>query len=279
MEDAGRERAVDRRLFEYVQKMPGFAGAARGNQRDRACGAYRCELLDVVSVTDTVAVHAIEYHFARAPVDRFANPVKRVTLCPVHFFRIAGIPIDDEPASVVHAVDTENDTLRAEATRQPVDQVRVSQRRRIDGNLVCALVQHVFGVGNTPDAACDAKRDIQEFGDGADPAAIDGTSVGARGDVVKDEFVCALVAVATREFDDVADDAVFAKPDAFDDDPVPDVEAGNYASRRNEEISAAVMRPSRSARPVIADAAPVCRSVSRSLISRTPPEACNCTAG
>jgi len=45
------------------------------------------------------------------------------------------------------AVYAEYDALRPEAPSEPRNEFRIIQRRRIDGNLVGALVQHVLGIG------------------------------------------------------------------------------------------------------------------------------------
>ena len=61
------------------------------------------------------------------------------------------------------------------------------------------------------------------------PATQNATPVGARGDVVEDELVRALVAIALRELQNIADDAMVAESNAFDDLAVAHVETGNDA--------------------------------------------------
>ena len=107
--------------------------------------------------------------------------------------------------------------------------------------------------------------------------AVDGAPIGARRDVVEHELVGAFVAIARRERHDVADDAVVAKLHAFDDDAVADVEAGDYAPRKNGRISSGC-EPAfeqRFARNGRRDAR-VAASAARSATSRTPPDAWNC---
>jgi len=56
-----------------------------------------------------------------------------------------------------------------------------------------------------------------------DPGPIDRASLGTRRDVVEDELVRAVVAVALGELEYVADDPVIPESDALDDLAVADV--------------------------------------------------------
>ncbi len=112
--------------------------------------------------------------------------------------------------------------------------------------------------------------------DAADPGAVDGAAVRARGDVVEHELVRALVAVARGEFEDVADHPVVAEAHALDDLAVADVEAGDYAFGKNARNSSIGMQlfeqrlaadRRRRARRRRAPRGP--------RASRTPPEACH----
>jgi len=82
-----------------------------------------------------------------------------------------------------------------------------------------------------------------------------------------------------RNFVDFAHVPVVAEANALDDAAVADVQAGNYASRENDPASCLVSVPSSSALPVMAAAAPQARRASRSVTSRTPPEACRPISG
>src|SRR5690606_33583135 len=103
--------------------------------------------------------------------------------------------------------------------------------------------------------------------------AIHRTTFGTCADIIEHQFVCALLAVPVRKFDDLANDPVVAEAHALDDLAVANVEAGDYAFCRNSETSSPEIRPSSSARPVIAAAQPRWRNDSRSARCRTPPEA------
>src|SRR5204863_7696840 len=89
----------------------------------------------------------------------------------------------------------------------------------------------------------------------------------------------ALVAIACGERHDVADDLVIAELHALYDHAVADVEAGNYAPRKNGRISSGVSLPSSSAFPDTVAATPVAASAVRSSTSRTPPDAWNSMPG
>ena len=154
-----------------------------------------------------------------------------------------------------------------------------SRAGEFDGDLVGAEVQHRFGVGDAANAAGDAERNVEHGRDAIDPRAVDGAPIRARRDVVEHELVGAFVAIARGERHDVADDAVVAKLHAFDDDAVADVEAGDYAPRKNGRISSVVSRPSSNALPETVAATPAAVSARRSARSRTPPDAWNSIAG
>jgi len=276
MKDTGRQRAIDVGAFEYVQEMLQLAGATRCNQRHRAECANSGQLLDIVAATDAIPVHAIQDDLAGATVDRFPDPGYGVSARERRFTRVPRILINAIAAVVVHAVHAQHDALGTESSCQPVDEFRIAQRRGIYGDLVGALVEHVFRVGDAADAARHAEGDVEEISNVADPATIDRAAIGAGRNVVEDEFVGALLTISPGKINDVADDAVLTEPDAFNDGTVANVEAGDYASRRNVRISSAVIFPSSNARPVIALAAPASRSAARSARFLIPPDACSC---
>lgn len=162
------------------------------------------------------------------------------------------------------AVYAEHDTLGTEARGKLVDQTRIRKSGGIDGDLVGALVKHVFRVANTANSARHAKWNVQDSGNAVDPVAIDSTTIRAGRNVVKNEFVSAIAAITLGKFQDIADNAVIAKLYPLDDLAIPDVQAGNYAARWNDAISSLVIWPSSNALPVIAAAVPIDRSVCRS---------------
>ncbi len=84
-----------------------------------------------------------------------------------------------------------------------------------------------------------------------------------------------FITVSSCELEDVTYHAVIAELHALDDHTVTNVQAGNYAFCWNALISASVISPSRSARPVMATGSPISRSSYRSSMPRTRPDACN----
>jgi hypothetical protein len=107
--------------------------------------------------------------------------------------------------------------------------LRTLQRWRVDGYLVGALVEHLPGVADTAYAAGNAERDVDGLGHPPHPLHIDPAAVRAGGDIVKHQFVRALVTISRGQFQDVAHHAVITEAHAFDHLPVTHVEAGNDA--------------------------------------------------
>ena len=110
-------------------------------------------------------------------------------------------------------------------------------------------LQHFLGIAQAADAAGHAEGHVEHGGDAVHPAAIHRAAFGAGGDVVEHQLVGAFVAVAARQLDDLAHDAMIAELHALDDLAVAHIEAGNYPARKNGRISSRVSRPSSSALP------------------------------
>ncbi|MNN58147.1 hypothetical protein D3C81_1731790 [compost metagenome] len=98
------------------------------------------------------------------------------------------------------------------------------------------------------DAARDAEGDVQQPGDVLHPAIVQRPPLGAGGDVVEDQFVGALIAIARGQLGGVAHVHVALEAHALDHPPVLDVEAGDDASSGHDatafSASATVKRPS-----------------------------------
>src|SRR5208282_4264447 len=124
--------------------------------------------------------------------------------------------LDDIPGELLNAklsadaqaIDTDDDALSSEALAQCVDELRVRQRGRIHGDLFRAGAEHGLGIRHRADSAGDAKRDVEQPCDARHPRAIDDAPAWTRGDVVKDELIGPLVAIARRELEDISDDAM-----------------------------------------------------------------------
>src|SRR5690606_24988986 len=198
------------------------SGAAGGDQRHAADLADALQLLDVVAAPHAVLVHAVQDDLAGAAVLHLPYPVEGPPLARSGSRRVAGVLVDVVVAVALERIDADHDALRAEALREPIDQIRVLERRGVDRDLVRPEVQHALGVLDRADAAGDAERDVEHGRDAVHPAPVDGAAVRARGDVVEHELVRALVAVAAGEVHDVADDAVVAELHALDDRAVAD---------------------------------------------------------
>ena len=163
-----------------------------------------------------------------------------------------------------------------------------STRRSDSGRSSAGELTDIFSApaANTSSACCDradsagdAKRDIESARHARDPGAIHRASLGARGDIVEHEFIRALIAIAGGKFQNVADDAVVAKPHALDHLAVAHIETGNYAFGKNGCNSSAGIRFSSNALPLMAAAAPASARACKSRASRMPPEACHSICG
>ena len=93
------------------------------------------------------------------------------------------------------------------------------------------------------------------------------------------DTVGALVAVAQRQFDDVAHVDVVAELDALDHATIAHVQARDDAPAQHANASSSVSRPSSSDLPSTAPAQPTSRAARTSAASRMPPEACTSTPG
>ncbi len=209
------------------------ASAARRDQRHSTLRTHGAELRDVVSLAHAIAGHAVEHDLARAAFLHLAHPIQRLAgrvACPL---RIAGELIHVIVAIDRLAVDADDHALRAEAGAEPADQLRIGEGRGVDRHFLRAFAKHFLGVGDAANAAGDAKRNIQDARDAANPAAIDRASIGTRGDVVEHQLVGAFVAIARRKLEDVAHDHVIAEAHALDDLPVSYIEAGDDAFGKN----------------------------------------------
>lgn len=275
VEDAGGQRGRYLGLVEYVHEVLHIPGATGGYQRYRANFLNGDELLDVIAVAHAVGIHAIEHDFADTEILCLRNPVNCIARCPGDSVRVAGVLIHLPGLSSASAVNAQHHTLRSKPSREIRNQARIFQCRRIDRNLVGSSAQDVLGGGDGANAARDAKRDVEQGGDTADPVSVDRAVVRACGNVVEHEFVGTRLTVGCSKIEYVADDAMVAKLYALDDFAVANVETRNYAAGRNVAISFVVIFPSRRARPLMAAPAPIFRNALRSSILRTPPDACS----
>lgn len=134
-------------------------------------------------------------------------------------------------------------------------------------------MQDCFRGGHTAYAACHAKGYVDHRRNLPDPTEIDCTTLGTGGNVIENQFVRSFVTVAARKLNDFTNDPMISELNAFDDCAIAHVEAGNYALRKNGFSSCSLIRPSNSARPLIAALTPVSASATRSVTLRMPPEA------
>src|SRR5262249_14751488 len=150
----------------------------------------------------------------------------------------------------------------------------VRQRRGIHGNLLSARVKNFLRIPHRSDPARDTEGNVEHPRDAVDPFAINRPTLRARRDVIENELVSALIAIARRQLHNVAHDLEVAEADALYNLAVADIEAGDDASCKNGRNSSEVIRSSSNALPLTAPATPVLASVARSDASRTPPDAC-----
>ncbi len=182
----------------------------------------------IIAFAHAIPLHAVENDLARAPLRRLARPADRFAPGIAARRLAAGILLDAVATRIVaETVDAKHDALAAEIAREGVDQVGIGERGRVDRELVGARIKRGGSGVACRDSPRDGERDIDHARDAFDPGKIDGAAFGARGDVVEDELVGAIVAVKERVVDDIADVAVVGKLDALDHAPGAHVEAGD----------------------------------------------------
>src|SRR5690606_38941078 len=108
---------------------------------------------------------------------------------------ITGVLVDLIGAVHCLTIDADDDTLRAEPFTQARNQFRIGEGRRGDRNRLGTLAEDFFGIRNTTNAAGYAERNIEHAGHSAHPGAVDRAAFGARGDVVEDQLIGALVTI------------------------------------------------------------------------------------
>ena len=224
---------VDMRFIEHCGEMLRRTRATGRNQRHMTQLPHRRELLEVVPLADPIARHAIQHDFARATILNFAYPVERAPRRVACAIGITGELIDVVLVARDLAIDADDDTLRTEARAQTRDEFGIGESRGVDRHFFRAFAEHFFRICDGTNSASHAERNVENARDAANPAAIDGASIGARGDVVEHELVRAFVAIACCKLENVADDDVIAKAHAFDDLPVSYVKAGDDAFGKN----------------------------------------------
>ena len=101
---------------------------------------------------------------------------------------------------------------------------------------------------NAADAAADGEGDAEGAGGTGNHVEVTGAALGRGGDVVEDDFVGAVGAVAGGHLDGVADVDVALETDTFGDAAVADVQADNEAFQEHQRASQ-VRKLHRSAAP------------------------------
>jgi hypothetical protein len=90
-----------------------------------------------------------------------------------------------------------------------------------------APVEAASGLVDAADAACDAEGDVQQSRDVADPTVVQRPAFGAGGDVIEDQFVGALIAIARGQFGGIAHVGVADELHALHHPAVLHVQAGD----------------------------------------------------
>jgi len=205
-------------------------GAARGHQRNGQPPPRLGQLFKVIAAPHPVLIDAVQHDLAGAEALRLDDPVHGQLAGAASGVRIAGVFVDPPFAVLKGAVDADDDALSPQPLRHLADQLRPFQGGRVDRHLVRPVIQTARRLLHRADAAGDAERDVQQPGDVLHPAIVQRPPLRARGDVVEDQFVGALIAIARGQFGGVAHVHVALEAHALDHPPVLDVEAGDDAS-------------------------------------------------
>src|SRR3546814_20355367 len=110
-----------------------------------------------------------------------------------------------------------HDALAAKVAGEFLDQLRMFQRRGIDGYLVGPGLKASGRLLARPEASRHGKRYVDPLGAALHPGDIERAAFRARRDVVEDELVGDLVRIAERMLNAVADIAVIPQTAALDD--------------------------------------------------------------
>src|SRR5256884_9080256 len=202
MEHAGRESRIHAGLSKHRAEVLDGARTPGGHQRHLADLPHPAQLLDVITATHAIAPHAIEDDLARAAPLRLADPCEHVASRFARALRVAGELVGPVAVLGELTVDADHDPVGAEAGAEGIDETRGGERWRVDGDLFRARIQDFLRVRHAANAAGDTERNIQNARYPAHPLAIDAAAFGARGDVIEDQLVRALVAISRRELHD-----------------------------------------------------------------------------
>src|SRR5262249_5772606 len=126
-------------------------------------------------------------------------------------------------------VDVDDGGAAAELTGDLGDQVRVLHGRGVDTHLLGPRLNEASGVVKGADAAADGERHENLLGNAADHVEHDGPALVARGNVEKDQFICAIGLVAPGDLDGIAGVAQLQEVDALDHAATVHIQTGNDA--------------------------------------------------
>ena len=124
-------------------------------------------------------------------------------------------------------IDREHNRLCAEFLAQFGNQLRTADRGRVYADFIGARVQDLPGVLHPADAAANSQRNKNLARGTSDDVDHGVALVARRGDVQKDQFVGALLVIASGKLHRIARVAQVDEVHAFDDAAAGDVEAGN----------------------------------------------------
>ena len=207
------------------------ARAAGGNQRYVAHVAHFFQLLQIVAVAYTVLVHHVQDDFARAAFLHFLHPVQRFPLRDAGTAFIPGILVNMIFAGfgVIPGINAYHDTLHAEAVRQAGDKLRFGQRRGVDRDFIRPEGEDARRIVDGFNTTGNAERNIDHFRHARYPAFIHYAAIAGGGDIVEHQFICAFIGIAFCQRDNVANNLVIAKLDAFYHLSITNVQTRNYA--------------------------------------------------
>src|ERR1700722_2780839 len=186
MKHASSERRVNSGIFEYRCEVRHSARAAGCNEWYVANLPHRAQLLDVVTPPHAVTPHAVENDLSAASFLYFPHPGEDFATGLAGTVRISRELVSPVALACKLTVNPNNHTLRAETRAQGIDQPRIRQRRRINGNLLGTRVQDLLGVRHRPNSAGHTKRNVEHPRNAPYPLTIDRAPLRARGDVIKD---------------------------------------------------------------------------------------------
>ena len=242
MEDGGGQTRVHAIEPEHVEKILAAARAARCDDGHGYRLAHGPEHFQIKAPAHAVGVDGVDHDLARAAVHAAPDPVDGIQP------RIVTPAARKDVEAPVHALDihAQHHTLVSVALGRAGDERRVADGAAVDADLVRAAFEHAVKVVQGIDAAAHGEGDEHLRRHGAKRVRKQRAPLGAGGDVVKHQLICAGIVVKAGEGDRVVHVAQALEVHTLDHPAVSHVQAGDDAPGQHGCASPLAMASARS---------------------------------